>query len=197
MLHREKEILIKTMTNSFNTSPRGKDKKKRAYGSGTNPNSHKHGLFKVGHGRLRSAESYANPITRKKISEATKNRPKRVGWKHSKATRKKLREQKLGKKNPSWKGGITPLYKQISGNIKYRQWRSDIFERDDYTCQNCGKRGGIIQAHHIKSFASIIKENKITTLDQALSCEELWNINNGKTLCEDCHKKTDTYGQHN
>lgn len=23
----------------------------------------------------------------------------------------------------------------------------------------------------------------------------LWNINNGQTLCEDCHKKTDTYGK--
>lgn len=27
-----------------------------------------------------------------------------------------------------------------------------------------------------------------------LFCEELWDLNNGRTLCIDCHKKTETWG---
>jgi hypothetical protein len=98
--------------------------------------------------------------------------------------------QNTGNEHPLWKGGITPLMTSIRHSFKYRQWISDVFTRDNYTCQECNKRGGTLNAHHIKEFSKIIEENKITALEQALNCEELWNINNGKTLCEKCHNKT-------
>lgn len=72
--------------------------------------------------------------------------------------------------------------------FNYRQWRSDIFTRDNFTCQKCCKIGGNILAHHIDRFIDIINKNRIVTLEQAKICEELWNINNGVTLCEKCHK---------
>lgn len=94
-----------------------------------------------------------------------------------------------GEKNSQWKGGITPLRKQIRLCFEYRQWRSDVFTRDNFTCQKCFIKGNELHAHHCpKSFSSIIKEYQIKTLEQALSCPELWNINNGKTHCKDCHK---------
>lgn len=31
--------------------------------------------------------------------------------------------------------------------------------------------------------------NNITTLEQALACEELWDVENGITLAEEFHKK--------
>jgi len=71
----------------------------------------------------------------------------------------------------------------------YRQWRSDIFTRDDFTCQECGQRGGHLEAHHIKQLSKILQFYEITTLEEALNCAELWNINNGITLCKECHKK--------
>jgi len=95
----------------------------------------------------------------------------------------------VGDKNHFWKGGITPLIKVTRTCFKYRQWRSDVFTRDDFTCQECGVRGAYLEAHHIKTFSKIIKDNKIKTIEQALCCEELWNINNGTTLCKDCHKQ--------
>ena len=104
------------------------------------------------------------------------------------------RNRRYGINSPNWQGGITPLQLSIRTNFRYRQWRSDVFTRDDFTCQDCGdNRGGNFEAHHIKSFSSIMQKYEITTLEEALECEELWNINNGKTLCEDCHKKTDNY----
>lgn len=99
-----------------------------------------------------------------------------------------------GKRNPRWKGGITSLYHAIRTSFEYKLWRADVFERDKYTCQDCGERGGILNADHIKPFAIIIKENNIKNFDEALKCEELWDIDNGHTLCVPCHKKTETYG---
>ena len=101
-----------------------------------------------------------------------------------------------GKDSPSWKGGITPVNIQIRHCFKYRQWRSDVFTRDNFTCQNCLSKGVYLHAHHIKAFSLIIKENNIKSLEQALNCEELWNINNGMTLCRECHELTDNYKKH-
>jgi len=92
--------------------------------------------------------------------------------------------------NPNWKGGITPLNMEIRYSKKTKIWRELVFKRDDWTCQECKIRGGKLEAHHIKMFCDIIKENKIETLIMALNCNELWDINNGQTLCRGCHEKT-------
>jgi hypothetical protein len=42
-------------------------------------------------------------------------------------------------------------------------------------------------------FSEILKEYNVKTLDDAHKCKELWDINNGRTLCINCHKLTDTY----
>ena len=93
--------------------------------------------------------------------------------------------------NPAWKGNkaISRLDRQIRRNFKYRQWRDDVFTRDDYTCQICGIRGGEIHAHHLKEFSVILKQNKVTNIEKALKCEELWNINNGITWHKNYHMK--------
>jgi hypothetical protein len=98
--------------------------------------------------------------------------------------------QMSGENHPNWKGGVTELKYSIRHIFEYRQWRSDIFTRDDFTCQECGKKGCYLEAHHIKEFYKILEENNIKTLDEALNCQELWNINNGQTLCKTCHDKT-------
>jgi hypothetical protein len=115
----------------------------------------------------------------------------------SEITRQKLRKAKLGKKFPAlsgeksgqWKGGITALTTLIRHTFEYRQWVSDIFHRDDFTCQKCFTKGGYLHAHHIKYFSVIFKENNIKSMQDALECCEFWNINNGVTLCKGCHKK--------
>ena len=95
----------------------------------------------------------------------------------------------------SWRGGLVPLSQQIRTCFKYRLWRSDVYTRDEFTCRECGdNKGGNLEAHHIKALSVIIFENNIKTLEDALNCEEVWNINNGQTLCKDCHQKTDNFG---
>lgn len=73
--------------------------------------------------------------------------------------------------------------RKIRNNTKYSKickfWRRAVFERDSYTCQHCGQVGNLLHADHIKSFA--------------LYPELRFNLDNGRTLCCECHKKTDTY----
>jgi len=100
-----------------------------------------------------------------------------------------------GKSNPSWSGGV---YRTLRQNImklpEYYQWRKQIFKRDDYTCQICLKRGGELHADHIHPYIKIINENFISNLVEAILCADLWNLNNGRTICKQCHINTPTYG---
>jgi len=101
-----------------------------------------------------------------------------------------VRNKLSGKNNWNWKGGVTPLYSLIRNCFEYRQWRSDVFTRDKYTCQICGDdRGGNLQAHHKTAFINILNKYEITTFEEALKCEALWNINNGITYCDKCHRE--------
>ncbi len=129
------------------------------------------------------------------------------GWKHTEESKKKISkikrlqnihvstEFKSGKEHPLWKGGITSLYTKIRNSEKYYRWRLEVFERDMWKCVGCGKQKCYFEAHHIKSFSSIIENNNIKTLREAYSCPELWDLNNGITLCDECHMKTKNYGK--
>jgi hypothetical protein len=144
--------------------------------------------------------------TKRKIGEKSKLRKNNLGkvlskeWKENISKGGKGKKRSIsarlnmsicrrGNKNHSWKGGIELLRDQIRDLFEYRLWRSDVFTRDDFTCQKCFVRGGQLHAHHIKHFSEIIEKYNITTSDDARLCQELWNINNGITLCETCHKQ--------
>lgn len=55
---------------------------------------------------------------------------------------------------------------------EYIEWRSAVYERDNYTCQECGSTGQL-NAHHIKAWSS----------HPALR----FDVENGVTLCLECH----------
>jgi hypothetical protein len=82
----------------------------------------------------------------------------------------------------------SPLIQRIRAGFDYRQWRSDIFTRDEFTCQWCWKsKDVVLHAHHLKALQEIINEYSLSNLDDALNCEAVWDINNGITLCRNCH----------
>lgn len=80
-----------------------------------------------------------------------------------------------GKNHWNWKGGVTPENQRQRSSAQAKAWRNAVFERDKYICQLCGKQGGKLNAHHIKSWA------KHTDLR--------FEVENGITLCEKCHRQ--------
>lgn len=96
----------------------------------------------------------------------------------------KKRPNLSGIKSHLWRGGITPLNKTLRQSLEYKLWRAKVFERDNWTCQMCGRISRanaplIIQADHIKPFA--------------FYPELRFELSNGRTLCIKCHSLTETY----
>lgn len=105
----------------------------------------------------------------------------------------RARKQILGQygSNPKF---ITKLSQIIRESAKYRLWREEVWKRDNYTCQMCLEQKGKICADHIISFLKILLDEKVDSYDKAMESGVLWDINNGRTLCYDCHYKTENYG---
>lgn len=151
--------------------------------------------IKRGRGKYCSRSCYYKSIKGKQLSEEIKIKMLgRKPWNFNKQMSDEQRVKLSGKNHWNWQDGISTINERIRKSFLYRQWRSDVFTRDDYTCQFCGEKGGSINADHIKPFAVILNKYSIKNINDAENCAELWNINNGRTLCISCHKNTDTYG---
>lgn len=83
--------------------------------------------------------------------------------------------------------------RRLRGCYLYTRWQKLCYERDGRECTACGATDDLC-VDHIKPFSQIIIENKIETLEEGLQTEELWDPNNGRVLCQTCHRKTETFG---
>lgn len=93
-----------------------------------------------------------------------------------------MSENRKGQKNWQYKHGNSKAHKSMWGTAIHKAWRKAVFERDNYTCQMCGVKGGYLEADHIKCFAH--------------NPSVRYELNNGRTLCKPCHKTTNNYGTH-
>ena len=82
-------------------------------------------------------------------------------------------EKKSGENSYMWNPNLTDKEREDNRDFpEYKQWRNSVFERDNYTCQCCSKKGSM-HAHHKDGYHW---------------CEERrTDVNNGVTLCEACH----------
>jgi hypothetical protein len=104
-------------------------------------------------------------------------------------------------KDDDYPNGVKPsdtptsslLKLKIRNTTEYLNWRIAILKRDNFRCRICsssvkGNKSVRLEVHHAKSFDDICKENNVTSIEQALACKELWNLNNGVSICYSCHK---------
>lgn len=87
-----------------------------------------------------------------------------------------LSRLRCGEDNPNYNPNLTDEERIYNRDYsEYTEWRTAVFERDDFTCQYCGdNRGGNLVAHHFESYTD---NPELRTL-----------LENGITLCEECHK---------
>jgi len=139
---------------------------------------------------------------REKISKALRGKfageaNPMFGKSHSLTVRQQISNNRIksgvakGENNPNYKHGKCmgdksyQLHRSTAmQTLKYREWRRQVFERDNYTCQDCDKRGGDLHADHIKPWAYYPKLR--------------YKVSNGRALCIKCHrarmKETLAYG---
>ena len=122
---------------------------------------------------------------KQKISKSMQCKQNSLGTKRSLEFKQNL--SNYWKDNPNhnhWVDGKGYERKSIRikemGRLEYRQWRLSVFKRDKYTCVLCNRVGDKLHADHIKSYSKYP--------DLRL------DINNGRTLCVECHRKTPNYG---
>lgn len=107
--------------------------------------------------------------------------PAMLGKHHSIETRRKMYESsRKGSDCNLWKGGVYKINELLRRSAEYRIWRTKVYQRDNYTCQICEYRGHNLQVDHIQSWSKYPELRFI--------------VDNGRTLCIPCHKKTETYG---
>ena len=94
----------------------------------------------------------------------------------------------LDDQNDGIKLSASLLKLKIRNTTAYLNWRIAILRRDNFKCRMCTASIKDNKIHHAKSFNDICKENNITTIKQALTCKEIWSMNNGISLCYGCHK---------
>jgi len=100
---------------------------------------------------------FMNPREREKMATILRNLPRAKG--HDAG---------------GWKGGVSTDNEKQRKCTQFKLWRKSVFSRDNWTCQRCLNRGGILHPHHIKPFFKYP--------------ELRFKIENGLTLCFNCHK---------
>lgn len=139
-----------------------------------------------------SLKGRVSPMKGKKMSAEHKSNIGKANSNPSPETRLKkslgAKRRVIDGSHNFWRGGKTEHSKILRHSFEYRLWRKSVFERDNFTCVWCGARSRKgkpveIQADHVKPFCDF----------PALR----FAIDNGRTLCRDCHKKTDTFGWNN
>jgi len=109
-------------------------------------------------------------------------------------------KDRMGNKTNNWKGGITPYYYLLRNLDEYKIWRMDCMKRDWFKCQTCSSKENL-EVHHIVSFKQLLNEflqknsefnmiqDREILIRLAKTYEPFYNLVNGQTLCEKCHKK--------
>lgn len=80
-----------------------------------------------------------------------------------------------GENHPRYNPNLTNEDREDRRNSPYyNEWIRQIYKKDGYVCRCCGKNSGF-NAHHLNGY-NWDKEHR-------------FDVNNGITLCEDCHKE--------
>ncbi len=135
------------------------------------------------HGCQRTGQRVGQPLFCKVCGKEYYRPPSLIKWRGSSFCSRKCggiakSQKQRGENNPGWKNGISTENHRLRASKVWRDWREAVFERDSWTCRNCGVRSSkghkvTLHPHHIKPFAEYP--------------ELRFDVENGLTLCTKCH----------
>lgn len=110
----------------------------------------------------------------RKLTESHKQKigEKSLGHRLSFESRKAISAKSQGLTSNQW-NGFASTQNHLDRVRFLKTFKKQVLIRDDYTCQVCNKRGGILQVDHIQPFAEYV--------------ELRFSMNNLRTLCQECH----------
>jgi len=118
---------------------------------------------------------------RKKLSDNMKERMRDL------SVREHLSQIHRGPNSSNWQGGKSSLKRRVKTNYKFTLWKAAVLKRDHYQCQICHSKEQL-HIHHKISLITIINQNKEQIESFNYDIPLLWDINNGITYCDSCHK---------
>lgn len=111
----------------------------------------------------KTRQAWQDPEKRAHMMDGIKQRSQDPAWRSAPHFRR-------DKQHPRYTGN-----QQDRNRYESKAWRKAVFARDNYTCQECGKCGPCLVAHHKQPWAD--------------HPELRFDVDNGITLCETCHDK--------
>lgn len=109
-----------------------------------------------------------------------------------------MAKNRRGERAPRYIDGRTPLRLLLKNSAKYAVWKKEVLLRDGFKCVDCGIKSGFLHAHHLLPFSVILGAflkqykdigDKTKLVSMAFQYEKFWDVDNGVTLCIDCHQK--------
>jgi len=117
---------------------------------------------------------------RQNIGLALKGKKHSIRWKRAisrglrrAGVRPPRNDHLVGPVHPNWKGGHSRARGKDYNSPAYRAFRASVLKRDNWKCQDCKKRGGRLQVHHLKAWGP--------------HPQLRYSIENAVTLCRPCH----------
>jgi hypothetical protein len=131
--------------------------------------------------RVKQSQTSSDRLQGHSVSAQTREKLARfhTGLKASVQTRARMSAKKQKENNANWRGGIADPNRLLRNSLLGKLWIRAVFVRDNFACQECGQRGGALEAHHIQPF-SYYEEAR-------------FDVDNGKTLCVKCHDEFDKF----
>lgn len=82
--------------------------------------------------------------------------------------------------SPNWRGGKTTISRGIRATYEYRKWRRAVLTRDENRCVLCGANLRL----HVDHVKPIVTHPEL-----------IFDLDNGRTLCFNCHRSTPSWGR--
>lgn len=164
--------------------------------------------IKIKHGNtLKSSEKYQQGIAKRKCS-GIKN--SMYGKKHKPESLEKMKITRTGKIKPNakcYQPGYINVIRLVKGyQHKNLNWYKRVKEKYNWKCAKCSSNH-ILDSHHIKPMAKIVKDLLETSIIENPMDQYLWliaqpeindiDLKNGIALCRKCHKaEHSNWGSH-